>query len=122
MHFPNGQLCMFPSITAELSQTFQVHTHTFERRLPTCLDRNLGRQFNWSGMTASGEAFTYLVGKYDTVTVDATSFRKSFANNKGTLVNFNKSNNSWFLTPEGEERVKSWILGQAKTFKSKQAE
>ena len=70
----------------------------------------------------TGEAFTYLTSKYNTVPIEHNQFRVAFTNNKGTLFNLNKSNNTWFLTPEGEERVKSWISGQAKAFKKKQAE
>jgi hypothetical protein len=70
----------------------------------------------------SGEAFTYLISKYNTVSIEPGQFRVAFKNNKGKLFNLNKSNNTWFLTPEGEERVKSWVSGQAKSFQKKQAE
>jgi hypothetical protein len=70
----------------------------------------------------TGEAFMYLISKYTTVSIEPSQFRTAFANNKGKLFNLNKSNNTWFLTPEGEERVESWVSGQAKAFKKKQAE
>ena len=70
----------------------------------------------------NGEAFFYLLSKYSTVSIEPGQFRAAFVNNKGKLFNLNKSNNTWFLTPEGEERVKSWISGQAKTFKKKPTE
>jgi len=60
---------------------------------------------------SSSQAYLFFKEKFETISVTSQTFRLAMSNSKNTNY-FRPSGTQYFLTPEGERKVESWVAGE----------